>query len=180
MQTENNSEHSNGAQPRDDKREILIALFHALSDRCRDEALIRMSDHLNALRHIPAEEVASACEVLRDTWTNTFAAPQPGHIQTLARRFHAKNRAERRGEVDRQLMDHAEQNQITPARAQAELDRIRDIPLPEDDFERRVETKRRSGLEQYVAFQAAKAKPGGLESLMAGGGWIVRTGQGGP
>ena len=57
-------------------------------------------------------------------------------------------------------MEKARRERMTPDIVRAELARVHDIPLPEDDFERRVETRRRESLERILArWEGEEPKP---------------------
>ena len=134
--------------PNDDKRAVLTTLFRMVHGG--QKAMGKMADYLKALQSVPIEELRPACELLRETWAELYA-PLPGHIRAACAKFAQKSAADIRYELDRQRMAYAKANMMTPQRVLDELARVHDIPLPEDDFERRVETKRRAGLERILA-----------------------------
>lgn len=168
---------SDRLDPRDDKREVLLQLFRLIHGGAK--ATGKMREYLDALRSVPVEELRPACEMLRETWAELHA-PLPGNIRAASAKFARKSGADVESEKARQRMELAEANRVTPEIARNELARVHDIPLPEDEFERRVEVSRRAGLERYLDIQEGRTpSPGGV-GLLSGHGAGKRSGQGDP
>lgn len=149
MPTESDSQNS-FLRARDDKRIPLQALFRSLGPHVGPEAMRRMNDYLDAVRDVTVDELRVACEVLRDTWENTFTAPPPAGVRAAAARFRAKSRSEMRYEADRLREDNARRNTMTPMKVKAEILRRAQIPLPDDPCKRRVEVGTRESLQRIV------------------------------
>ena len=134
-----------------DEAKKLTALNHMLrvvGQGRGDGTSIR--DYIESAGRIDVAAYVAACDELRETWTNTFSAPQPGHIWEAARRYRAKSRAEIQHEHDRRRMAQAEASRMTRASIAEELDRVDGLSLPDDPFEKRVEKRRRAGLQRIL------------------------------
>ena len=83
---------------------------------------LEIGEYLEASSGIEADEYAAGCELLCDTWTNTFAAPMPGHIRDAANRFAQKSRSEIEIEQQRLRNQRAYEDRMTPAKIRAELE----------------------------------------------------------
>lgn len=94
--------------------------------------------YLDAVKKYPFEIVSAACEMIRDTWTNEFKAPLPGTLAATCHRLSSKRRSEIREEVERHRDARMKRERMTPPIMRAELERLRGLPEPEGDFDRRV------------------------------------------
>ena len=116
-----------------------------------DKVSGNFSQYLFATREYSATVVQAACETLLCSWENTFESPQPGHVAAACRRFRASSNSEIRYQLERDRMAKAKRETMTPEIVRAELARVYELPLPEDDFDRRVEVRRRESLERILA-----------------------------
>ena len=109
--------------------------------------------YLNTGGNIPVAQYVAACEILQETWTNSFRSPQPGDIREQALMFARQNRADIESTAARLRYKHAFENRMTPESVAKELARLDELPLPgpEGGFERRVHTKTIEGLARILA-----------------------------
>lgn len=130
-----------------EKRERTRALISMIRVLTTNEAMLsRVPFYLESGADINVDEFVAACEVLRDTWSNTFSLPQPGHIRIEAQKYHQKTGAELRYEQDRQRENHYRLNRMTPEKVRAELANHQHVdPNPV------VEKKRIASLERILA-----------------------------
>ena len=185
MDTSDRSEAGGGLPgeiARDEARKAraLSALFRVVAGGA--EALRKLPEYIQAAGSIQPDAYIAACDELLETWTNTFAAPQPGHIREAARVFLAKSRAEIRHVEDKRRMARMKAATMTPAIIRAELARVHNIPLPDaetDEFEHRVEVSHRASLRRILDGMEGRPvrKPkmrkrgeGGLSRVAAGDG----------
>jgi hypothetical protein len=108
------------------------------------------ASYVDALRVYPIEVVRAACESLRDSWTNEYGPPQPGHVRAACQRFQQMERSEINRVREEERMAKAKRETMTYDWVLGELARVHDIPLPEDEFERRVEKRRRESLDRIL------------------------------
>ena len=112
-----------------------------------ETALRASSSYLDACKNVSPEVFAAACWSIRDTWTNEFTPPQPGHIKGEARRLRLKALEERN---TTEWRFDPRQVRLTPEVARRELERVRALPWPVDVATQRFEVVRRISLERYV------------------------------
>lgn len=133
------------------KARALRSLFDVVASG--SQAVGKIPDYIQSSGDIPADAYVAACSDVRDHWTNTFSPPQPGHIREAARRYLAKSRQEIRYVQDKERMRIAKANQMTPEGIRVHLKHVANVPLPDpdtDNFEWRVETKRRASLQRIL------------------------------
>lgn len=128
---------------------------------CGRGTAVPLREYLESAQRIPADEYCAAVDSLRETWTNTFQPPTPGHIREEAKRFSALSRSQIAEEQRRQQTAHLRSQRMTPEWISAELARFDadpslrvpghdDAPI-DPDFEARVRVRYVRALQRILA-----------------------------
>lgn len=128
-------------------------------------AELSIREYLEASGGLSADVYVAACDSLRETWTNTFQPPSPGHIRQVAQRFEEKTRSQIRDELTAQRLSRARMNRATPEKIRAELANPQFV-----DPDPAIEAKRLASLRRMVDGQpremrTRKRGDGGLQPL---------------
>lgn len=138
-----------GAIKRDESRKAQ-ALSSMISMLSKDPDELRaIPRFLDSGGDINADEFVAACAFLRDTWTNTYTLPQPGHIRERASRLQGVSRQQARDAAQSERMREMGRNRITPDRIRAELANPRHV-----DPSSSVEATRIASLKRILSIQS--------------------------
>jgi len=103
------------AANRELKRKSLAVL---LATTPGGEASLRASgSYLDAAKNVPPERFSAACWAIRDSWTNEFTSPQPGHIMSMVKTHErAAKAAARAADIEREMQKRCEYRRVSMAK----------------------------------------------------------------